>query len=199
MTGKPAKGMSNEGSRPIPDPTLLTTQQLLAAVAGLREILETKISGEVRIIEARLNGMDEAIRLLQDIKDKMPSEIKEKIGNLERLHNERFSSVTAQFEAIGKLSEQTKADTKTAVDAALSAQKEAAGKSEVSTTKQIDEQGRRVDDLKARVDRIEATAIGAGGATISRQASSANSWTIVGGIVGVLGFIALLAAMMMKQ
>ena len=121
------------GSTPVPDPTILTTQQLHRELLSLREILEL-----------RLNGYDKAITLLQATVDKSPS-----IAEMNVKFEEKFNSVQTQFRERDTRTEQTSKDSKVAVDAALQAAKEAVGeqnkssalaiaKSEAATTKQID-------------------------------------------------------------
>lgn len=61
-------------SRPVPDPTSLTTQQLNAAVGGLREVFEV-----------RLAAMDRAVDILQTTANKSPT-----IGEVYAKHEERF-------------------------------------------------------------------------------------------------------------
>lgn len=177
------------GSVPVPDPTLLTTQNLRREVLGLRELLEEKLasltiaSGLNRtVLETRLDGMDKAIRLLQDAADKFPGRIDEKITSLRLIHDERFSSVGQQFEERDTRTEQAAGAVKVAVDAALSAQKEAnaeqnktaaasAAKQEAGTTKLIDQlqqliaaQTKASDDkftdVKERLTRIEGGSAG---------------------------------------
>src|SRR6185437_2266058 len=47
--------------RPVPDPTLLTTQQLLRELAALRELLETRINALDRLLSRRMDDADRAI------------------------------------------------------------------------------------------------------------------------------------------
>jgi hypothetical protein len=153
---------------PIPDPSILTTAALARDIKSLRELLETKLSNSTSandlirsVIETRLDGMDKAIRLLQDTADKFPARIDEKITALKEVHEqkfaamldthgEKFSSIQTQFKERDVRTEQSSKDSKVAVDAALQAAKEAVGeqnkssalaisKSEASTTKQIDQ------------------------------------------------------------
>jgi len=176
---------------PVPDPTVLTTEQLLRENVWLREVLDTKLDGIVKAGELRqvnTNGKfeayDKAIRLLQDIADKFPDRIDEKISSLKEVHEEKFSSIQTQFKERDVRSDQTQKDSKVAVDAALQAAKEAVGeqnkssalaiaKSEASTTKQIDQQGlliqstakasdEKIDDIKERLTRIEGSGAGKG-------------------------------------
>jgi septation ring formation regulator EzrA len=185
----------NGGSRPVPDPTLLTTQQLIREIAALKQYLETYITSARDVIDTRLGGMDKAIELLQRTTDKMPEFVRDQVGQLRDLHNEVFHSVEAsfderdkrvaqafasidtQFAERDKRTEQLSLADKTAIAAALQAQKEAAGatteatgaaqtKMEANFTKLI-EQGQtlvqsvsrnledKINDLKSRLDRGE--------------------------------------------
>ena len=155
---------------PVPDPSLATTRQLHREILALRELLEVKLDSSTedaelirKIIETRLDGMDLAIRLLQDTADRFPARIDEKIASLREVqdqktealgakHSEKFSSIQTQFRERDVRTDQVSKDSKVAVDAALQAAKEAVGeqnkssalaiaKSEAATAKQIDQLG----------------------------------------------------------
>jgi len=162
-----------EGSTPVPDPTVLTTQQLIAAIAASREIIET-----------RLDAMDTATQLNKEQMDKFPQAIHDTVAAIERIRdekfatvNEKFHSIETQFKERDTRTEQSSKDSKVAVDAALQAAKEAVGeqnksnalaiaKSEVAFTKQLDQitllistsnkaLDEKINDLKGRLDRGE--------------------------------------------
>lgn len=209
---------------PIPDPSLMTTKQLIREVSTLRELLEVKLNRleettalnrqilDTRIsaaeasrdserqvlserlhmavgaleaastltrdvLQTRLDGMDKAIRLLQDTADKFPARIDEKIAAVREVHEQRFialidthlekfSSIQTQFRERDVRTEQSSKDSKVAVDAALQAAKEAVGeqnkssalaiaKSEASTTKQIDQLAASIGQMtKAFDDKV---------------------------------------------
>ena len=202
--------------RPIPDPTILTTQQLQTAIAALRELILT-----------RLEGMDKALILLQSRADKVPSEVDIKTTAVRELLAERFKGIELQFEGIqlqfkerDTRVEQTARDSKTAVDAALQAAKEAvekqnaassqaAQKSEIAFTKSIDQlaelfrnatksledkiqtSNKVADDkvaaLDQRITRVEAGATGQRNAQGDMRDSSMLTLAILGGLVGVVG------------
>jgi hypothetical protein len=82
-----ASSMSPGESTPRPDPTILTTQQLLREVSMTRDVIET-----------RLSGMDKAIELLQVATDKLPDKIHQATARLQELHEEKFRSIQVQFE-----------------------------------------------------------------------------------------------------
>ncbi len=161
------------GSTPVPDPTVLTTQQLVAAIAASREIIET-----------RLDAMDTATQLNKSATDNIPRLINDKVAQLQTLVEEKiaglmekFHSIDVQFKERDTRTEQSSKDSKVAVDAALQAAKEAVGeqnkssalaiaKSEAATNKQLDQIGtliatgtkaldEKINDLKGRLDRGE--------------------------------------------
>lgn len=158
---------------PIPDPSLLTTQNIREAIDGLE-----------KFIEVRLDAMDEATNLRLETFAHVPEWIKEKVGELRDLHSEkfrsqniqveeRFSSVALQFEERDKRGERESRDNKVAVDAAFAAQKEAASeqnksntlaisKSEAATAETINKLEQlvsaNIQGLNDKVDDIKATA-----------------------------------------
>jgi hypothetical protein len=214
-----AEGLhTGAGSTPVPDPTVLTTAALAQAIAALREILEARIDGqEARmdgqkaVFEARLNGMDKAITLLQDIADKLPLQIDGKVRNLERFHEEKFESVQTQFRERDVRSERESKDNKVAVDAALQAAKEAVteqnksnavaqSKSEASFTKQIDQISTfitsavkglddKINDLKERFSTGQGVIQEKKDHVVVQQGSNANMIAIAAAVAGVIGAI----------
>ncbi len=167
------------GSTPVPDPTVLTTQQLVREIAASREIIET-----------RLDAMDIATQINKVANDNIPRMIDEKVRQLSILVDEKiaglmekFHSVDVQFKERDTRTEQSSKDSKVAVDAALQAAKEAVGeqnkssalaiaKSEAATNKQLDQIGtliqtttkgldEKINDLKGRLDRGEGQKVSA--------------------------------------
>jgi cation transport regulator ChaB len=193
---------------PVPDPSLLTTQQTIRESTALREIFETQIKGLHELVESRIDGMDKAIKLLQTISDRIPSQIDEKITHLRELHQEKFESIQTQFTERDTRTEQTSRDSKVAVDAALQAAKEAVGeqnkssalaiaKSEAATTKQIDQLGQtiqagtagigvQINDIKERLTRIESEDRGQKAAVTTQQTSNTSLVGIIGLVIGTL-------------
>jgi hypothetical protein len=222
------------GSTPVPDPTVLTTEQLLRAMADMKEmfsvqlknhndaverlaasvlLIPSQIERDVNhlkgFVEARLDGMDKAILLMQSITDRVPQLTDEKINSLKMLHEEKFNSIQTQFRERDVRTEQSSKDSKVAVDAALQAAKEAVGeqnkssalaisKSEAATTKQIDQIGasmqaqtKNVDDkftdMKDRLTMIE----GRGALIEGRGTGRQDSW---GWAIGAIGIVVALIA-----
>lgn len=157
----------NGGSRPVPDPTLLTTEQIKNAIAALHEIVTTRIDGQEEKFESRLDGMDKAVVLLQTNIDKGPAHTSAKVKHLKELFDEKFRGVKKQFvERDTRVTTSAKAAAD-ALSAALQAAKEAVGeanksfslsidKSEKATGEQLKGLGDQIADLKERVTRTEA-------------------------------------------
>ncbi len=167
--------IQTRGSRPVPDPTVLTTRQLLQAVASLKELFET-----------RLNAMDKAIILLQAFADRQPTTtaVSQAVDALAQLTNERFDNVRAQLHERDLRFDLASRDREQALSAALSAAKElvsvqnnsnniAVDKSSIATTRQIDSIVQRmenntktsddkINDLKDRITIVESTKRGGG-------------------------------------
>jgi hypothetical protein len=149
------------GSTPVPDPTQLTD----AAIAKLKEQLESYIDGQVQNINTRITG---AVNLTDE-----------------------------RFQAAEKLRLEQKKDTKDAVDAALSAAKEAVkeqttasersiDKSETGTRDQLRGLDVKIDDLKERVGRIESVKLGAAENHQVTQDSSAARYALLAAVISVV-------------
>lgn len=105
-------------SIPVPDPSVLTTAQLQREVAHVTELYN-----------ARFDETAKAITLLQAFADKSPTTavLEQEIIALTGIVDERFKGVEKQFIERDKRTEQLSLADKTAIAAALQAQKEAAG------------------------------------------------------------------------
>jgi len=193
-----------KNGRPDPDPTLLTTQALFREIAQLRELFNTKIDTITHTVEASLENATNARTGIREIL------------------NQRIDALSALFESKLDLIErqrvEQKSDTAAAVQAALSAAKEAVkeqtnasersiAKSEAATSKQLEAQQvttasaagelrRSIDDLKERiaeVDRNLRDAVGAVATTANgmneRRTGAKDDRTAV---YAAAGFIATL-------
>lgn len=174
-----------------PDPTVRTVEQLQREVSALKELHGV-----------RLEAMDKAIQVAHDDLVRVPTDVDKAVSSLRgvlqetfKIHGEKFQStddlakekfagIQKQFDERDVRTEQSATATKIAVDAALQAQKEAAGaqnesnaaaiaKSEAATTKQIDgiiallngglkALDEKISDLKGRLDRGEGKTTGHG-------------------------------------
>lgn len=201
---------------PRPDPTLLTTQQLLRELSSLRELFENKLDGVDATLTTRLDGMDIATRLLSETVNRTPTEIQTQIAHLRELMEEKFESVDKQFVERDTRTDQAAKASKEALDAALLAAKElvsqqneanaqAADKAEQSTIKQIDQIGIRIDttqkgledrltELKERVDRGEGSSSGSALAvTDARQTKTLANSSAVLFVMGLSIMVSIIA------
>lgn len=161
--------MDSTTSTPRPDPTVLTTQQLIREIASVsKEIGCTK-----EILEARLNGN-------------------------EKVYEEKFAGIDRQFVERDVRTEQTSKDRQLAVDSAFQAAKEAVEKTEASFTKQLDQlqvllqqtaksSDEKIGDLKDRISTIE-----------NRRAGMNEGWGYLAGVVGTLIAIAAVVVAFVK-
>jgi len=160
--------MDGQPEKPGPDPTALTTSALLREVSNLKEQFETKLDGEVEILEARLAAIDKATALFESNLTRVPTEVDKSISHLRDLHdvkfdsiqtqltdldvlrNEKFAGVDRQFTLLTASIDKSERVTKTGVDAALEAANKqnaaqaetfmvASNKTEANFTKQIDQ------------------------------------------------------------
>ena len=194
--------LAEQQSIPVPDPTVLTTQAIDARVIQLQ-----------RLLEARLDGYDRATKLLEDNVNRVPTLLDREIAQTSALSAEKFAGIDQRFKDLGARTDQDKAASTTAVNAALSAQKEAAAAQEVSNetainkseagfTKEIDglktlmgtnkdSTNIQINDLIARLNRSEtATATTHDVRTDDRL----NTGSIVGLVGGAVGILSLLLA-----
>jgi cation transport regulator ChaB len=172
MTGiEPSSILPDQGR---PDPSRLSSEAIVRAVSAERDYQ----NGQTDVLRARLNGMDEATRVLHETVTRTPTDIQKAITHLQELHSERFSSVETQFKERDTRGEREARDNKLAVDAAFAAQekqaaaqdvsnKEAINKSEKSTAETIktnqelgkattDALTKSLDEVKLAVAQINA-------------------------------------------
>src|SRR5580765_29323 len=105
---RPDDDPANGGSRPVPDPTVLTTAALYREVQHLTELLESKMNA----LDTKMTG-----HFLIDA--------------------QRFAKIDEQFKTIESQRVEQKRDTQDALTAALTAQKEAVGKQDEANQKAI--------------------------------------------------------------
>ncbi len=178
MTPDDDRRAPSGGSRPVPDPTVLTD----AAIGKAVDALTDYINGQLAVRDERLRGIDEATKLRLESVTSMPAAIEASVGRLRDVTNEKFSSIEVRFSERDTRSENEKRDSKVAVDAAFAAQKEAAaqrdlanaeaiGKSERATAETIktnqelnttktEALAKTLDEVKGDVVRIQSTRLG---------------------------------------
>lgn len=181
---EPERLYSGGGSTPVPDPTFLTNELVDKANAALREVLEAKIDGNAALVKGQFESADKAIKLLEKWRDELPGIIRNEVGHLKDLHEEKFARIEEAIEAVkGLMNEKFSsvgtqfASGGTALSAALQAQKEQAASTNESNTKASEkmegnftkllQQGSetiqimksslelQINDLKSRLDKGE--------------------------------------------
>ena len=195
------RGQQHGGSDinvPIPDPSLLTTQQLRDGLATLKEL-----------INARLDAMDTATDLRLEAFQRVPADIAGQIKHLREVQDEKFHTINNQFVERDVRTAQASVAADDALKAALQAAKELVGaqgeasaaaavKSETSFAKQVDQIGTilsttqlaldaRITELKERIDRNEGSSSGAEMSLSSRRSDSQL-------VVSAIGLLLLLAS-----
>lgn len=196
---------------PIPDPTTLTTAALHRETGALRQSMEQRFEDRDR--EARSLHRERQAQF-----EALSESMVGRITALDRLTEERFAATERQRV-------EQKVDTKSAVDAALIAQKEAVreqttaseraiAKSEAATNKQLEQQQltstTEISAIRRSIDEVKERAVEENRAmrtSISDVATTANS-TIshTGGsrertddirlwVMAIIGFIGLVAAL----
>src|ERR1700722_13869365 len=90
----------DRGSRPVPDPTLLTTQQLIREINSLKEVVFT-----------RLDGMDTGIELFNGNITRVATDTDKQIQHLKEFHESRFNAMDEAVklvrDALGNIHEVT--------------------------------------------------------------------------------------------
>jgi uncharacterized phage infection (PIP) family protein YhgE len=209
-------GLSDSIAPPVPDPTILTTEQLLRTAQAERDYVD----GRIDVLIERLAGMDRATELLSDTVNRVPTETQKEVAHLAGLVDERFDSIRTQFAERDTRSERESRDNKVAVDAAFAAQKEAAAeqnksnttainKSEEATTESINKLGElfkttidavkeSVDELKQRVQAIESSKQGVAENTQqnyqTREPVTAARMLMLTSITGIFAVIGVVTA-----
>lgn len=171
--------MNNPGG----DPTPRTLDQLRQSQSGIRELFE-----------ARFDGYDKAIRLLQELANSQPTTgvINERLISLKDIVEIRFHELDVRTNAVA-------ASNKNSIDLALQAAKEAASKSENAFNKQIDaisaQLSQAVSSLETRINdtKERLTIIEAGGQ------GSKQSYGVMMTIAGLgIAFIGMAAVVISK-
>lgn len=198
------------GSFPVPpDPSTLTTQQILREVAALKEL-----------VMVRLDAMDKAVEVFNENLTRVPTETQKSVTALSDLIHQRFLTQNAlvegyrlqYMEKFGDMNRvhaqqedirlEQKSDGQKSIDSALNATNDALreskaaadaalAKTESGFKDQINSQyatvtatlnatTNLVNDVRTRVDKIEAVKLGA-------AENRSNARLDVGSLVGLVG------------
>jgi len=179
---------------PRPDPTVLTTQQLTAALSGVRDYTD----GEIKVLVERLRAIDRASEILAEAMqgtinrddlqraiDRVDEVRNVRFDAIEQQMTEKFHSINVQFAERDTRQERESRDNKVAVDAAFAAQKEAAATQDSNNTKAIDKSEKgtaetisKLQDLTSTQDRALADRIDGGLRTLSDKIDDLKDSTI---------------------
>jgi chromosome segregation ATPase len=209
--------VSGGGLVPVPDPTRLTTEQLVLSIKSLRELLESRIASIESAVVEVTKQLDARQKIIEDADKNVKCLFDEKIKNvalesnkLKATTDEIFERINVQFTERDKRTEQLAIASSTAIAAALQAAKEAVGaqntsnsiaiaKSESSTIESIRQlqtlfntaitaMKDQISDIKSRLDKGEGQVKGV-----------SSAWGFVVGLVGmafgVLGIIGFIVKM----
>lgn len=208
---------TSDSDKPTPDPTVLTTSQLLRVVASERDYTD----GQIAVVRERLNGMDRANEVLNETIHRVPTDLQKGMEEIRTLMDERSEAVAERFAALAILSSRESDLNQLALAAAFAAQKEAAGeqnkantekinKSELATTETINKNaqlalsttnalGDKVDDLKDRVNRVEAARAGMQEQRTEQRAVSTSMIAMIGLVVLIVSTLSsVLIAMLLR-
>lgn len=139
---------SPAGNIPIPDPSLLTTEQLRRELGSLREVIETRLAGMDRAteliaveLEKQTANVADAFEHQQAARDNQLQALREFLLSRMELSravsDERFTGISTQFAERDTRGEQEKLAARISLDAALAAAKEAVGEQNKSNTAAI--------------------------------------------------------------
>jgi hypothetical protein len=134
---------SEPNTKPNPDPTIATNEAVARATKSERDYANGKIDNLI----TRLDAMDEATRVLSDNVNRTPTLLQTAIKNFGDLMDEKFKAISEKFASAESLRLEQKADAKTGLDAALSAQKEAAATQDINNQKAIDKSERATAEI----------------------------------------------------
>lgn len=166
---------NQQGSKPVPDPTVLTTEQLHREIAAATRLMEARIAAAEEANAIRFLNIEREFALVENRR------VEQKVDTK--------TAVDAALQAA-----------KSAVNEQTVAQEKAITKSETAAAEQSKQQYAtfnaslkavtdKVDDLKDRVATIEAIKIGSTEVRSNGQASLAAIVGVVGAIIAILALV----------
>jgi hypothetical protein len=177
----------------------ITTPQMVA-----RELFSLE-----KLVFSEIEGIKNSIKLAHADMVRVPTDVEQKVGTLQALHDERFNTVNVRFDGIIErfkerdVRDKQKEESQTkALDAALKSQRDTAEKSEQQLRKGMDDlqnlfqtemRGLQTSltDLKERFGRLEFRLEGAAQNKTETRASGQYNIAIVG--IGITILMALMA------
>jgi hypothetical protein len=162
-----------DGSRPVPDPTLLTTEQLLREIGGLKDLVESWIDTLEQVNAEKLRSVWSQFEIVERQRVEQKADSKAAVD----------AALSAQKEAV---KEQT------------TASERSIAKSEASTTKQLEQLSETfatnisslsglIGDNKERILALETLKVSASETRTDQRLN-------IGMVVGILGTVAAFAS-----
>jgi hypothetical protein len=159
----------NGGSRPVPDPTVLTSRAVDALRKELTEVFDTKMDGLARLTEERFRAVYD--KLLTGESLRIEQKVDTKVG-LDAALAAQKEGATQQAAAFAAETAKTERN----FTEQLKGQRDTFGTA-------IAAQTTRYDDLDKRLTRMESAKIGAGESTAERRNASQAMYALVGFVV----------------
>jgi len=191
----------------MPDPTELTTTALLREIGNLEEKLTIRIEGVVAMLDTRLEAIDRATEIFKADLTRVPTQldravttvreltgeklhvIETRIEGMQKLKTEQFEGIQTQFAERDLRMEQQYVAAKEAVAAALLSAKETGAEQAHSIRVVTEANQAQISDIKERLTRIEAIAIGQAS---QKQETHQTSSAVVGLIALVVTVLSVL-------
>ncbi len=192
--------------KPNPDPTIYTNEAIDRSSKSLKDWVE----GEIKVLEERFAGVDQATKIREKTTDDFPSLIKKEVDHLHELVDVEIKAIKDSLSVAEILRVEQKNDSTTGLAAALSAQKELAAaentsnklaisKSETSTLETIKNNQdanntqfgtvvKSIDELKLAVSRLETSKQAVSDTKIERRAEGNYTMAIISSGIGLVLF-----------
>jgi hypothetical protein len=167
----PADGRQGD-IRPVPDPSLLTTEASARLEAMIRDLIQTEIAHQHELFTEKLAKAEIQFRMLELRTAEQKKDTKDALDAALAAQKEAVASQTASSEKSITKSETATIERIKAVETLLSA-----------STRASDD---KIDDLKSRIVAIEAVKLGTveGAATV--RSSTSSTQAAIASVVGVI-------------
>lgn len=172
----PANPADQQGSRPVPDPTVLTTDQLRREIGALRELFTSELTAASDLCLEKFRSVDQQLDLVEKQRVEQKSDTKAAVD----------AALTAQKEAV---KEQTTASA-TAIAKSEAGTSEQLKQLSVNFTTAINGVLVTLNDLKDRVVKIESVKLGGQESKAAMYAAVSIAAVVVVAALTVVGFIA---------
>lgn len=173
--------MPEDGTRPVPDPTLLTTEQLLREVTNLRTQMLAEDAHHSEVVGEKIEALWNELRSLSDRTAEQKKDTKDALDAALAAQKEAVASQTASSEKSITKSETATTERIKGVETLLQ-----------TSNKSADD---KIDGLKERIVAIESIKLGGAQAATQQQTASADNRLLMFGLLGaVVGFGGIVVA-----